>query len=323
MSGRILVIRGGALGDFILTLPAIGLLRAEFPGAHIEILGYQSIVTLAEGRHYATATRSIEYGPLSRFFIPDSDLPKDLADYFSRFDSILSYLYDPDGFFEGNLRRAGARHILQGPPKIRESEHAAHQLARPLEQLALFLEDPSARVFPSEADHSAAEKFLGDCDRPLLALHPGSGSETKNWPLGAWEELGATLASSLNPSPLLLLIGGEADVVRLASLRRAWADLPLLTAENLPLPTLAALLSRARLFVGHDSGVSHLAAAADARCLLLFGRTNPTIWAPANPRVTVLRAPGGNLAALPGADVEQTARALWEAASGVADFGVP
>jgi heptosyltransferase-2 len=60
MPGAILVIRGGALGDFILTLPAIGLLRENFPDCQLEILGYRHIAVLAEGRYYANSTRSIE-----------------------------------------------------------------------------------------------------------------------------------------------------------------------------------------------------------------------------------------------------------------------
>ena len=72
-SGRILVIRGGAIGDFILTLPAIKLLRDSIPAAHLEILGYKHIIALAEMSRYADATRSIEYGPLSSFFSHDLD----------------------------------------------------------------------------------------------------------------------------------------------------------------------------------------------------------------------------------------------------------
>ncbi len=71
---RILVIRGGAIGDFILTLPAIKLLRDAFPSAHLEILGYKHIVALAEMSGYADAARSIEYGPLSSFFNRDGAL---------------------------------------------------------------------------------------------------------------------------------------------------------------------------------------------------------------------------------------------------------
>src|SRR5438105_13822769 len=104
---RILVIRGGAIGDFILTLPALKALRGAYPHAHIEILGYKHIAVLAENRFYAQAVRSIEYGPLSTFFAKNAELPSELATYFAGFDSLISYLYDPDGIFETNLRRCG------------------------------------------------------------------------------------------------------------------------------------------------------------------------------------------------------------------------
>ena len=86
----ILVIRGGAIGDFILTLPALKLLRNGFPDARIEILGYKHIIALAENRFYAQATRSIEYGPLASFFSNQSELPAELADYFASFDLVIS-----------------------------------------------------------------------------------------------------------------------------------------------------------------------------------------------------------------------------------------
>src|SRR5713226_998612 len=134
---RILVIRGGAIGDFILTLPALKALRETYPGAHIEILGYKHIAALAENRFYAQAVRSIEYGPLSSFFAKDSELSAELTSYFAGFDLIISYLYDPNGIFEANLRRCGTGKILNGPAKIDNFEHAARQLARPVEELGL------------------------------------------------------------------------------------------------------------------------------------------------------------------------------------------
>ncbi|MEY2558792.1 MAG: heptosyltransferase [Verrucomicrobiota bacterium] len=96
---RILVIRGGAIGDFVLTLPAIKLLRDRFPKSHLEILGYEHIIALAQKRYYAAAIRSIESGALARFFARNSDLPSELIDYFGGFDLIVSYLFDPDGIF--------------------------------------------------------------------------------------------------------------------------------------------------------------------------------------------------------------------------------
>lgn len=300
MKPRILVIRGGAIGDFILTLPAIRLLREAFPAAHLEILGYQHIVAIAEGRFYADAIRSIEYGPMAGFFVPRSELGADLAEYFASFQQVVSYLFDPDGFFEGNVRRAGVKNFLRAYAKIDDSEHAARQLARPLQSLALFLEDPAATVHPTAHDRDVAAAFLGNCERPLVALHPGSGSAKKNWPVERWRELGADL---LARGCELLLIGGEADEAQLADLGAAWHGSPVRTARNLPLPHLAALLEKCALFIGHDSGISHLAAASGTRCVLLFGATDPAVWAPANRHVNVIEAPAGDLSQLRVAEV--------------------
>src|SRR2546423_992583 len=286
---RILVIRGGAIGDFVLTLPAIKLLRDRFPKAHLEILGSKHIAALAEKRFYAGAVRSIESASLASFFAKDSNLPAELLDYFAGFDLILSYLYDPDRIFETNAKKSGSGTFIAGPSKLDDSEHAAFQLARPLAALGLFLTNPFAHLFPTDVDRNAIRSLHGK-----MAFHPGSGSETKNWPIENWIELGnAVLARGHS----LVIIAGEADTGRTHHLKAGWKDKPVRFAENLPLPHLAALLERTE-FIGHDSGISHIAAAVGARCLLLFGPTDPAIWAPAIANVTVLRAPKGKMALL-------------------------
>jgi heptosyltransferase-3 len=277
---RILVIRGGAIGDFVLTLPAIKLLRDSFPAAHLEILGYQHIVALARMSQYANATRSIEYAALSTFFSRDGDLALDLVDYFGSFQHVISYLFDPDEIFTNNLKRAGVRNLIAGSPKITNREHAARQLARPLEALALYLEDPAAVIVPNEAKK---------VDPALLAIHPGSGSETKNWPLERFVALGRAIFES-GAKRKLLLISGEADEERVTQLASALPNERVKVAKNLPLTDLARLLQNCASFIGHDSGISHLAAAVGTPSLLLFGPTDPMVWAPANPQVRILRA---------------------------------
>src|SRR5437867_1471525 len=184
---RILMIRGGAIGDFILTLPALKALREARLRAHIEILGYKHIAVLAENRFYAQAVRSIEYGPLSSFFAKNSELPADLANYFASFDLLISYLYDPDRIFETNLRRSGVENLVCGPAKILETaDHAARQLARPVEELGIRVVDLTEKVFPSAEDRQFAGEFLQPLHQPILAIHPGSGSNQKNWPLENW-----------------------------------------------------------------------------------------------------------------------------------------
>src|SRR5213596_348289 len=184
---RILVIRGGAIGDFILTLPALKALRDACPHAYMEILGYKHIAVLAEKRFYAQAVRSIEYGPLSSFFARNSELPAELADYFASFDLIVSYLYDPDRVFERNLRRSGVKNLICGPARILEtSGHAARQLAEPIEELGINVVDLAERIFPSIEDREFAREFLASLPQPIVAIHPGSGSQAKNWPLEKW-----------------------------------------------------------------------------------------------------------------------------------------
>ena len=229
---RILVIRGGAIGDFMLTLPALKALRDAWPRAHIEILGYKHIAVLAENRFYAQAVRSIEYGSLSSFFARNSELPAELANYFASFDLIVSYLYDPDRIFENNLRRCGVENLLCGPPKIVENAgHAARQLARPLEEMGIRVVDLSEKVFPSLEDRQFATDFLRPLQQPIVAIHPGSGSKEKNWPLENWIALfsgagGFPDAEGKHGAPgkfhSLVVISGEADKLQTEQLEREW-----------------------------------------------------------------------------------------------------
>jgi len=303
------VIRGGAIGDFILTLPALKTLRGAYPDAHLEILGYRHIAVLAENRFYAQAVRSIEYGPLSSFFAKDSKSPAELADYFASFDLIISYLYDPDGIFEMNLRRCGVENLVRGPAKVDNSGHAARQLAAPIKELGLCVQDFAAKVYPSSEDQHAAEEFLRDLARPVVALHVGSGSERKNWPLENWIDLGNHLLGSDDFHGSLAIVSGEADQDRARQLQTVWKSNRLQVAKSLPLPQLAALFERA-IFVGHDSGISHLAAAAGAKCILLFGPTDPAVWAPMNENVSVLRARNGNMRGIQ-CEAVRKAMSLW------------
>src|SRR3954469_7383678 len=256
---RILVIRGGAIGDFVLTLPAIKLLRDNFPRAHLEILGYPHIAALAENRFYAEAVRSIEAGQLARFFARGSELPAELVDYFSSFELIVSYLFDPDEIFEENVRRCGAEDFLACSPKLSGRKHAARELARPLERLGLFLTHAAAQLYPSAADRELARDFLSARPRPILAVHPGSGSATKNWPIKKWQQLAEWLLAS-HCAASLLVIGGEADERQVKALRETLPASAVTFAMALLLPHLAAVLEQCALFIGHDSGVSHIAA---------------------------------------------------------------
>lgn len=289
---RILVIRGGAIGDFVLTLPAIRLLRENIAGCHLEVLGYPGIVDLAVTAGLADATRSLEHRTMALLFAKGATIDEALCDYLRSFNLVVSYLYDPDGFLRDNMERIGVRTFLAASHRVEEgSGHAAEQLARPLEKIALFLDDPAPNLGLRMSDDAAAQ--------PLIAIHPGSGSIKKNWLLENWMRLGRELVSSF-PNAKLTLITGEAEQDRgiTSEITSAWSDLNFRHLDSLPLPELARHLAGSRAFIGHDSGISHLAAACGAPCLLFFGPTDPATWAPRNAAVKVHRAMDGDLSGL-------------------------
>ena len=292
---KILCIRGGALGDFIVTLPTIRLLRERWPDAHIEVLGHPRLSEIALQRFYVNAVRSVERGPMSAFFMPRAVLEPDWMDYIGSFDLVLSYFYDPDELFLTNLQRCQPGQVLVHSPRVPEDfgRPAARHFAGMVEPLGLALADDAASdFFPSPEDTAAARAFLSGL-KPgtrLVAIHPGSGGETKNWPMQSWATLGRRLVAA-QPDLALLLIEGEADTEPAQFLIEAWKETPHLRARELPLPILAALLRETVLFLGHDSGITHLAGASrrDLPVIALFGPTDPVVWAPPRAGVRVLR----------------------------------
>ena len=123
-----------------------------------------------------------------------------------------------------------------------------------------------------------------------LTLHPGSGGEKKNWPLSNWLNLSKNLKMRLGLDSLFVLGPAENG---LAGEIRGQSDNGVFLAEGLPLTDLAALLSLGLGFVGHDSGVTHLASLLGIPTVALFGPTNPIHWSPLGQKVTVLAPKNG------------------------------
>src|SRR5213592_14532 len=174
--GKILVIRGGAIGDFILTLPALVALRQQFPDARLEVLGYPHIAQLALAGGLADDMKSIEARALASFFARDGQLDEGLARYFAGFALIISYLYDPDEIFQSNVGRCSAAQFIVGPhrPEEKLALHATEVFLKPLERLAIYEADP-VPLLPINHPPSVA-KLLRRTGQPStlhqLALHP-------------------------------------------------------------------------------------------------------------------------------------------------------
>ena len=272
---KILVIRGGALGDFLLTLPALAGLRQKWPEGQIELVANARFGELVTGSGKVDGVRPIDRPGLAGFFARGGVLEPDWCDYFSEFDLTISYLFDPDGIFEANWKRGGGQGTYLPIDPTGPRKAAWKHLADPLMTL---------EVRPGMSHLLWGEKLGGKSfpqapgANPKVVIHPGSGGARKCWPLEEWlEEL--RVWQGEQPMEFVWLAGEvEGDLLR--RVPEQWKQAPHGIWENRPLPDVFSLLRSADLYLGHDSGISHLAAWSGVPCGLLFGPTDPNLWAP-------------------------------------------
>lgn len=309
--GKMLVIRGGAIGDFILTLPVLSALREAFPDTHIEVLGYPKMAELAMAGGIIDGYRSIEARALAGFFARGGKLNPELAEYFASFAVIFSYLYDPDEIFRTNVGLSSKAQYIQGPyrPDETQETHATQVFLAPLERLAIFDPDPVPRLSIKRGDLPEVNQGK------WIAIHAGSGSPKKNWPVENWATLVERITSATNYN--ILFVGGEAEEKRVCRLFQGVPPGRSGMLMGLSLLEVAELLVTTRLFLGHDSGISHLAAALGVPTLLLWGPSKQAIWKPIHPETRIVKA-GEDLGQL---SVEQVYQALMPLlGSGSASF---
>lgn len=268
---RLLLLRGGALGDFIVTLPALAALRAHWPDARIELAGNATAAALAVNRGLLDAAHSQHEARWCALY-DSAPLAPDFATWLASFDLILNFWPDPDGALARHFPLSAHQRFITAPAHPAAAPAATHYCA-PLTQLGLA---PTSSFYALAQPTASAHR---------LAMHPGSGSAQKNWPLARWRDLAAWLKFTHHAE--LIVIIGEAES---ASTRDALAPYGTL-AHQLSLETLVTKFTSCRGFIGHDSGISHLAASCGIPSLLLFGPTDSAIWAPPAPHVHVLRAP--------------------------------
>ncbi len=305
---KILVLRGGALGDFLVTLPALGLLRARWPQARIELVGHARAAKLGLRGGLIDAVHSQHEARWAALYGREP-LVAGLDGWLAAFDLVINYWPDPDGALAAHFPvRTGQTWLTAAAlpavsPAARHYCEALHPLGLattdycsrlPVEKLEIR----NSKIETNFPDNVAPESATQNAERRTqnespIAIHPGSGSPRKNWPVERWAEL----AGRLRDQASLLIVGGEADTAAVAALA-AHGDV----AQNLPLPELARRLAACRRFLGHDSGVSHLAAAVGTPCVLLFGPTDPAMWAPPGPHVQIVRR-GPELSAISVDDV--------------------
>ncbi len=284
---RILVIRGGGLGDFILILPVLAALRHHWPQAALELLCNPEMGMLAKNSQYADVIRSIHCAEIATLFSrPETQKRSTMKHYLEGLDLVISFQRDPSAHLEENLR-ASVPLTLFVPPPAENSVHAAWQFLSSLQVLGIYSEDYVPRLNVLPLDQAALPSLFREPAVVPIAVHPGSGNRKKNWSVRGFSETILWLKNELGFEPVL--ITGEADAEPRQRLREELGDEFPIEFHQLPLQRLAAILKSCRLYIGNDSGVSHLVAALGTPVLAFFGPTSAAVWRPLGERVRTLK----------------------------------
>jgi heptosyltransferase-3 len=281
---KILVLRAGALGDLILTLPVLRELRIGFPKSNLELWGIFPQARLAVPE-FAHQVERLDAQDLVSLFV-DRPLPQLVRDKLDGFELVISFLSDPDKVVGRHLGAGGARRVITWATRMRPEVHAVFQLAEVLGKLGLSLHDPIPRLAVRATP----------ADSATLGFHVGSGSPQKNWPIDRWIELIQRLEGVFSD---FLLVGGEADDKVVFEFRTRCRARNLRILLNQDLADLSQALNRCAVFVGHDTGVTHLAAAVGTPTVALFGPTDANLWAPLGEHVSVVHSPDGTMTSIP------------------------
>ena len=275
------VLRGGALGDFILTLPAIATLR-QAGGGGMLVIGNPSRAALAAPAGIVDA----ESGPWSRLFAGRPPGPS-LRRRFAGCRRLLAYIAGGEGaapqLVEG-LRQLADKVVVADPLPVKGGAvHMSRHLSRPLAGFGIPPPtDPVARIDMPPRDRR----------RGAVVIHPGSGGAFKCWPVSRFAAVLEWLRRRRIPA---VVLWGPAEQTRSADLD------PFLPSQRLSPASpveLAEALAGARLYVGNDSGPGHLAAAVGTPTISLFGPTDPRLWRPLGARGRVIAAPDGSMDSL-------------------------
>ena len=338
--------RGGALGDFILGLPALRALRSAFPDAHLDLVAPRAVLPLAADLVDSTTPIELaENAPLFDQATPYTSLPEQYRDL----DLAVIWLADSDGALRHNFERLGARQVLQAPalPPKDGHIHAVDHLLSTLEPLGIGIngmvaaprEDlegeapaepsvPGARasrlrapgvargpvprqspvVVPNTDAVEGAAALLRDlgCSTEDRIVAIHPGSGGR-WKCWPPERFARVIEAVTASGARPILVQGPADEEVVAAVRASITGGQPPVVANIPVQDLAAFLSLCAAYLGNDSGITHLAAAVGAPAVALFGPTDPAVWAPRGRDVTVIRGDGGQLEEIA---VEQVTRAL-------------
>lgn len=196
-----LVLRGGAAGDFFLTLPALAALRRHWSNAFIEVVGHAGAASVAVAAGLIDRASALDAADTARLFAVGSELPEHQRSSIRGFDIIVSYLHDPDGVVAAKLKRQGVRRLVVGSPIVKDTHAAAH-LVKPLAELGIERDPSPLRLTLKPAHLERGRRRAAGIGPRVLAVHPGSGSPKKNWPVAKFMDLAGRACGELGLMPM-------------------------------------------------------------------------------------------------------------------------
>lgn len=290
MSRNIVIIHPGGLGDVLLAVPAIKKLIARFSQHTILLIARAPVSRLLAECGVIDEWISIESQVCAELFAKFGCPSMELQSRLARCDAAVAWTEDTDGFLANVLGECGIpRAWIQSPFSSALKER--HQRDRFLETVGETGTDALGNDGLHIPDHLLEKGWIYLQDKgispncALVLVHPGSGSIHKCL---RSEKLAGILQQlqQREMSPVLLEGPADQDVVE-GALKLLSKKPPVL--RDLDLSLLAGILAHAELYLGHDSGLTHLAALLGVRTVAVFGPTDQNRWAPHGEHLTIIR----------------------------------
>ena len=288
----ILIVHQGAIGDFILSLPSLESIHRSYSQARFIFLGHPSVLSIVHSRPYFHSVLNCADKRWAPFYNSKEKLETGAFDSLPPVDSIFAFCSSSSQPLVDNLASIYGKpaHRIDPFPEPDLVLHVSEYQCRQLEELSIAALPCGAPVIaPSQDDFFEARRFVQQNvtkGEQLILLHPGSGGRKKLWSVAGWLDVIIRILGHNNIK--ISLIEGPADSHIIQQLRSKSGSTSLLLANNWPLGKLAALMKQSSLYLGNDSGITHLAAACNTPTIALFGPTDPSIWGPQGAKVTIV-----------------------------------
>ncbi|MGH7853655.1 MAG: glycosyltransferase family 9 protein [Candidatus Binatia bacterium] len=276
---KIGVIFPGALGDFICFLPVLQTLAR---GARVDLFARSEFAELTPK---SVTVRTMESSAITVLFRAELGMDEEAKRFFRGYDAVYSWFASGHQEFVRRLQvmTGGVARVFPFRPARIEGHQADFYLS--CLNHAGDSAEPMVTIRP-EALRWCEEFWVRHAlhQRAVLTIAPGSGAREKNWPAEFFLAVSQWWREATGGVVLLLIGPVEQERGGIELLRSNCV-----VASDLNLSQAAALLRRSDVYLGNDSGVSHLAAATGVRTVALFGPSDPRQWAPRGKRVIVLR----------------------------------